>query len=65
MTFAEKIKKLRKTLNVTQAKFASMIKSSQGTIACWEKGVAICRSEKLDILEKLCSKKGIRINWRK
>lgn len=65
MTFAEKIKKLRKILGVTQVKLASLIKSSQGSIACWETGAAECRPDKLDVLEKLCVKRGIRINWRK
>lgn len=65
MTFAEKIKKLRKALGITQTKLAALIKSSQGTVACWETGASTCRPEKLDVLEKLCAKKGVKINWRK
>ncbi len=65
MEFSEKIKKLRKTLGITQTKLASLIKSSQGCIASWETGASKCRSHILDLLEKLCAKKGIRINWRK
>ncbi len=65
MTFAEKIRKLRTKLGLTQAQLAKLIKSSQGSIACWETGAAECRSYKLEVLEKLCAKKGIKINWRK
>lgn len=65
MTFAEKIFKLRTTLGVTQSKLAKLIKSSQGAIASWETGSSVCRPAMLDVLEKFCSKKGIKINWRK
>ncbi len=65
MTFAEKIFKLRKHLAITQAQLAFILKTSQSAIACWETGVTGCRAHMLDALEKLCTKKGIRINWRK
>ena len=65
MTFAEKIKKLRTSLGLTQVKLAKLIQSSQGCIATWETGKAICQPSTLDLLEKLCTKKGIKINWRK
>lgn len=65
MTFAEKIKKLRQKLGVTQSKLASMLKTSQSVIACWETGITECRPKKLDVIEAFCRKKGIRINWRK
>lgn len=66
MTFADKVKKLRKLLgDVTQAKLAKTLKVSQGTIACWETGVSECRPAMLDKLDKLCVKKSLKINWRK
>lgn len=65
MTFAEKIKKLRKTLGLTQVKLAALLKCTQSAIACWETGITGCQPKTLERIEKLCSKKGIRINWRK
>lgn len=65
MLFSDKIKKLRKTLNVTQQGLAKLLKTTQGTIACWETSVNCAREENLLKLEKLCSKKAIKINWRK
>lgn len=65
MTFSDKVKKLRKTLGVTQMRLAAMLKTSQSAIACWETGASGCRPSALDVLEKFCNKKGIKINWRK
>lgn len=65
MTFAEKVKKLRKLLDVTQTKLASLLKSSQAAVACWETGITKCKPETLVAIEKLCIKKCIKINWRK
>jgi transcriptional regulator with XRE-family HTH domain len=64
-TFAEKIRKLRKRLGITQTQLAKLLKTSQSAIACWETGITACRVSKLPVIEKLCSKKGIRINWRR
>ncbi len=65
MLFSEKIKKLRKLLSVTQKELAKLLKTTQGTIACWETSVNNAQERNLLKLEKLCSKKAIKINWRK
>ncbi len=65
MTFAEKIKKLRKLLDITQLQLSVMLKTSQSAIACWETGVTGARTAMLERIIKLCVKKGVKINWRK
>lgn len=65
MLFEDKVKKLRAKLDLTQTQLAKLLKVSQGTIAVWERGVTLCRPEILLKLEKLCAKKGVKINWRR
>ena len=66
MTFAEKVKRLRKLLgDISQAALSKLSGIPQSNIACWETGISECREKSLLKLEKLCAKKGIKINWRK
>jgi transcriptional regulator with XRE-family HTH domain len=65
MTFAEKLKKLRKLLDITQHELSKLVKIPQSSISCWETGVTEAREPARLKLEKLSVKKGIKINWRK
>lgn len=65
MLFADKIKKLRKRLNVSQTTLAKMLNVSQSSVACWETGVNECAPEIRLRLKSLCAQHRVRIGWRK
>ena len=65
MLFAEKIKKLRKKLDLSQSHFAVMLGVSQSSVACWETGITECSPPVRERLKKVCDINHIRISWRK
>jgi transcriptional regulator with XRE-family HTH domain len=61
--FAEKIKKLRKTLGWSQLKLATVLKTSQAGVSHWEKGFHVAHPDKLELLKRLCKKYKMRISF--
>lgn len=59
MTFGEKVKYTRKSLHLTQQKFAALLGVSFATVNRWEKGRATPTYETLERFNALCKENGI------
>ena len=59
MTFGEKVKFTRKSLHLTQQKFAALLDISFATVNRWEKGHATPTYETLERFNALCKENGI------
>lgn len=59
MTFDEKVKYTRKSLHLTQQKFADLLGISFATVNRWEKGHATPTYETLEKFNALCKENGI------
>lgn len=60
MTIGERIKKIRKELDLTQAEFGSKIGSVQNTVTGYENGR---RNPSAPVITLICEKFGINENW--
>jgi len=59
VTFGEKVKYTRKSLQLTQQKFAALLGISFATVNRWEKGHATPTYETLERFNALCKENGI------
>ena len=59
MTFGEKVKFTRKSLQLTQQKLAALLDISFATVNRWEKGHATPTYETLERFNALCKENGI------
>lgn len=60
MTFADKVKKVREQLNISQEKLAVMLEVSFATVNRWEKGRAMPSYVAQEKFNLLCKNNGIR-----
>ena len=63
MTYADKIRKLRKELGLTQLKLGKLVGVSQVSVSFWESEFQCPNAARLEKLNKLAKKHGIKINF--